>query len=59
LPTLNAIVVNQATGERGKDVVLRAGFSPKEERRAVMEEDWFALRIPTTGTVRKVWESVK
>ena len=58
LPTLNAIVVNQTTGLPGEDVLLRDGRTVKDEQKAVMNEDWFALRIPTTGTLRKVWDSM-
>jgi hypothetical protein len=58
LPTLNSIVVNQTTGVPGEDVLLRDGCSVKEEQRAVMTEDWFALRVPSTGTFRKVWDSM-
>ena len=56
LPALNSIVVNQMTGVPGEDVLLRDGRTVKEEQRAVMAEDWFALRMPTTGTLRKVWD---
>jgi hypothetical protein len=58
LPTLNSIVVTQTTGVPGDDVVLRAGHTVSDEQRGVMEEDWFALRVPSTGTLRKVWESM-
>ena len=58
LPALNSIVVNQTTGVPGEDVLLRDNRTVKEEQRAVMAEDWFALRIPTTGTLRKVWDSM-
>ena len=58
LPALNSIVVNQTTGVPGEDVLLRDGRTVKEEQRAVMIEDWFSLRIPTTGTLRKVWDSM-
>jgi hypothetical protein len=56
LPALNSIVVNQTTGEPGDEVVLRRGRTVDDEQRAVMAQDWFAIRIPTTGTLRKVWE---
>jgi hypothetical protein len=55
LPTLNAIVVNQNTGEPGDDVVLTKGHTPKEERKAVMATNWFEYGVPSTGTLRKVW----
>jgi hypothetical protein len=58
LPALNSIVVNQATGEPGEDVVVRDGRTPKQERKAVMAQDWFQFGVPTTGTLRKVWASI-
>lgn len=58
LPALNSIVVNQMTGLPGPDVLLRDGYTLSDEQQAVMAEDWFALRIPTAGTLRKVWETM-
>jgi hypothetical protein len=58
IPPLNAIVVNAETGMPGHDVVVRDGQSPQQEIDAVLGEDWFAFRVPTTGTFRKVWESL-
>jgi hypothetical protein len=57
LPALNAIVVNQVTGEPGGDVVLNHNKKPAQERADVMKVDWFQLRVPTTGTFRQVWEA--
>ncbi len=57
LPPLNSLVVNQSTGLPGDHVMLRPGRSVAEEQAAVMEEDWFSIRVPTTGTFRRVWES--
>jgi hypothetical protein len=59
LPTLNSIVVTEATKVPGKSVVLRKGWSVDDEQADCMREDWFGLRIPTTGTLRKVWEAMK
>jgi hypothetical protein len=57
LPTLNSIVViDDGTDRPGADVVLRKGRTFRQEQKAVMREDWFKLRVPTTGTFRKVWE---
>lgn len=58
IPPLNVIVVNQATSLPGDDVVLRPNRSVKEEQKAVLAEDWFRLRVPTTGTFRQVWEAI-
>ena len=57
LPALNVVVVNQTTGMPGDEVVLRDGKEVRDEQKAVMETNWFALRVPTTGTFRQVWEN--
>ena len=57
LPALNAIVINSLTGQPGDHVVLTKGRSPRQEQAAVMSEDWFAIRVPTTGTFRKIWDT--
>jgi hypothetical protein len=59
LPTINSIVVNEKTGVPGDHVVLRNGHSPAQEQAEVMQQNWFAYRVPTTGTFRKVWEAAK
>ena len=58
LPALNAIVVNEVTKTPGADVVVRDGSTVAREQADIMTEDWYALRVPTTGTFRKVWESL-
>jgi hypothetical protein len=58
LPPLNTIVVNAETKMPGHDVVVRDGRTPQQEIDAVLAEDWFAFRVPTTGTFRQVWESM-
>ena len=55
LPTLNSIVVNQETGVPGDHVLVR-GKTYRDEQRDVMQMDWFAYRIPTTGAFRKIRE---
>lgn len=57
LPLLNVIVVKKATGVPGRGVVTREDRSLPKEAKAVFEEDWFQIRVPTTGTFRKLWES--
>ena len=57
LPTLNAIVVHESDGQPGKGVITRSGKQHPEEQSAVMKEDWFRIRVPTTGTLRSVWDS--
>ena len=58
LPALNSIVINRSTGVPGEEVLLRDGRSVKQEQNAVMRQDWFQVGVPTTGTLRKVWESL-
>ncbi len=57
LPALNAIVVNQDTQEPGGDVVLTPGRSFRDEVKAIYKTDWYAVGVPSTGTLRKVWEA--
>lgn len=57
LPPLNVIVVNQETGVPGDEVVLRPGRSVPKEQRAVFAQNWFEVGVPSTGTLRKVWEN--
>ncbi|MEQ1936332.1 MAG: hypothetical protein ABL962_20950 [Fimbriimonadaceae bacterium] len=58
LPTLNSIVVNEVTGKPGDHVVVRKGYTPEREQAEVIKEAWFLIRVPTTGTFRKVWEEM-
>lgn len=58
LPALNAIVVNATTKEPGGDVVLSPGRSFRDELRAVYRQDWYEVGVPSTGTLRKVWEAM-
>lgn len=57
LPALNVIVVNQHTKMPGNDVIVRPGRTVHEEQTEVFGTDWYSLRVPTTGTFRKVWEA--
>lgn len=57
LPPLNVIVVNQTSNMPGDDVIYRKGKKIPDEQRAVYDFDWFSVRVPTTGTFRKVWEA--
>lgn len=56
LPLLNVIVIAKATGAPGAEVLLRPDRSLKDEQKAVLKEDWFTVRPPTTGTLRTVME---
>ena len=55
LPALNAVVVTEK-GFPGDEVLVREDRTIPEEQAAVLGQDWFALRVPTTGTLRKVRE---
>lgn len=56
LPALNAIVVSEATGLPGPEVVLRPNRSVKQEQNSVHKRDWCAMSVPSTGALRKIWE---
>ncbi|MDB5541940.1 MAG: hypothetical protein JWQ89_3667 [Devosia sp.] len=56
LPCLNTIVVGKASGEPGHAVLMRPGTTVEQEQQAVLEFDWFSVRTPTTGALRKVWD---
>lgn len=56
LPTLNTIVVINYTDMPGELVIVRPNYTVKQEQSAVFKENWFNVRVPTTGTFRKVWE---
>ena len=58
LPALNAIVVNATTKQPGGDVVLTPGRKFPEEVRAIYQQDWYKVGVPSTGTLRKVWEAM-
>lgn len=59
LPAINCIVVHAKTQEAGDHVVTRPGKSTVEERRDTMRVNWHNIRVPTTGTLRKVWEQMR
>lgn len=56
LPTINSVVVRDDDKQPGDHVVLRDGFLVADEQAGVMRQNWFLLRVPTTGTLRQVWE---
>jgi hypothetical protein len=58
LPALNSVVVNATTGAPGDWVVLSDGNSVEMEQRAVFQQDWYQVGVPTTGMLRKVWEEL-
>ena len=58
LPALNAMVVNATTNVPGEDVVLTPGRTFPQELQAIYRQDWYKVGVPTTGTLRKVWEAM-
>lgn len=57
LPMLNAIVVGKASGEPGDEVLLAKGKTVAKSQKAVYDFDWFSVRPPSTGALRKVYEA--
>ena len=57
LPLLNAIVVGKISGEPGDEVLLEEGKSVAKSQKAVHKFDWFSVRPPSTGKLRKVYET--
>lgn len=58
LPGLNCIVVSQQTGVPGHGVVVGRNKTWKDEARDSFNTDWFRYRVPSTGTLRQVWEEL-
>lgn len=59
LPPLNIIVVNKDSELPGDGAVLREGKTIQEEMKAVGEFNWFDVRPPTVGALRKVYDHAK
>lgn len=59
LPALNAIVVTHETKIPGAEVLVREGRNYRQEQADVMRTNWFGIRVPTTGTFRKIWEAMQ
>lgn len=57
LPPLNIIVVNKTSWTPGDGAVVRKGRSVAEETKAVEAFDWFSVRPPTVGALRKVYDN--
>jgi hypothetical protein len=58
LPALNSIVVTALEGAPGDEVVLKPGRKIKQEQRAVHQQDWYQVGVPSTGMLRRVWEGM-
>ncbi|TPV92970.1 MAG: hypothetical protein B7733_22975 [Myxococcales bacterium FL481] len=56
LPQLNAIVVNQSTQVPGHGVILKDGQALADAQQEVYDFDWYTLRVPGPGILRRVWE---
>jgi hypothetical protein len=58
IPALNAIVINARELKPGKGVVHHVDRTVTEEQAAVAGFDWFSVRPPTTGMLRRIWEGI-
>jgi hypothetical protein len=58
LPALNCIVVSQQTGTPGHGVVVSKKKTWRDDARESLNTDWFRFRVPSTGTLRQVWEEL-
>lgn len=57
LPALNAIVVNDQTGQPGHAVVVTADRTARQEQLEVFRFPWYTVRVPTSNMFRDVWEA--
>lgn len=57
LPHLNTIVVGKLSGEPGDEVLFDDRKSMAKNQKAVHKFDWFSVRPPSTGALRKVYEA--
>ena len=55
LPPLNAIVVNQDTGEPGADVILSPDSSVKQDQKRVLNYPWFKVRPPSVKSLKDIY----
>lgn len=58
LPALNSIVVRADSGVPGTGVVHNVARTVSEEQEDVLAYNWYIIGVPTTGMLRKVWESL-
>jgi hypothetical protein len=56
LPAINSIVVNHQTGLPGAGVVVRDGKTFRQEQAETLKFNWLQIRVPTTGTLRQIWD---
>jgi hypothetical protein len=54
LPPLNAIAVNDTSGEPGYGVIETEGFA--EDQKKVWKEPWFSYRRPSIKALRDVYD---
>jgi hypothetical protein len=57
LAALNAIVVNDQTGQPGHGVVVTADRTARQEQMEVFRFNWYSARVPTSNMFRAVWEA--
>ena len=56
LPPLNVIVVTKL-GQPGDEVLICPGSTVEADQAAVHETNWFEWQAPSTGYLRKIWET--
>jgi hypothetical protein len=59
LPAISCLVIGQDTRAPGPGVISRSGKSWQEDQRDALRINWFEFRVPTTGTLRQVWEELQ
>jgi len=59
IPALNAIVINNVTGEPGHEVMLSTAKNLKKEQKNVLKYDWFSVRPPSVNRFRETYENGK
>lgn len=57
IPALNVIVVNKEKGRPGRQVLHTPGKTFQQEIKDIYAFDWFGVRVPTTGSFRKIREA--
>lgn len=59
LPAITCLVIGQDTRAPGPGVISRPGKTWQEDQRDALRTNWFEYRVPTTGTLRQVWEELQ
>jgi hypothetical protein len=58
LPALNCVVVSPQTGTPGQGAVVSNTKTWRDDARDSFNTDWFNFRVPSTGTLRQVWDEI-